>query len=68
MIVHFDKDKRKDLVFTIAVDKNSYVDEIMKTPNLQRSIVSYFCETIITPYIIRKHNRNICVGRVLTHL
>ena len=46
----------------------AYVDEIMKTPGLQRSSVSYFCETILTPYIIRKHNRNICVGRVLTHL
>ena len=46
----------------------SYIDEIMKTPNLQRASVSYFCETIITPYIIRKHNKNICVGRVLTHM
>ena len=25
MIVHFDKDKRKDLVFTIAEDKNSHI-------------------------------------------
>lgn len=46
----------------------SYIDEIMKTPNLKRSEVSYFCETIITPYIIRKHNRNICIGRVKTCL
>ena len=26
MIVYFDKDKRKDLVFTIAEDKNSHIE------------------------------------------
>lgn len=25
MIVHYDKDERKDLVFTISVDKNSHI-------------------------------------------
>lgn len=44
----------------------TYIDEMLKTPGLQHSEVSYFCETILTPYIIRKHNRNICVGRVKT--
>lgn len=42
-----------------------YIRQLLKAPNLQRSIVSYFCETILTPYIIRKHNREIFVGKVV---
>lgn len=44
----------------------AYIDEMMKTPGLQQSEISYFCETILTPHIIKKHNKNICVGRVKT--
>lgn len=29
MIVHYDEDKRKDLYFTIAVDKNSHIEIII---------------------------------------
>lgn len=49
-------------------DEFNYIDEIMKTPNLQQSIVSYFCETILTPFIIKKYNKNIAIGRVKTCL
>ena len=42
-----------------------YIREFMKEPDLQRSILSYFCETILTPHIIRKHNREIFVGKVV---
>ena len=42
-----------------------YIREFLKEPNLQRSIISYFCETILTPHIIRKHNLEIFVGKVV---
>ena len=29
MIVHFDKDKRNDLVFTISVDENNHIEIII---------------------------------------
>ncbi len=29
MIVHFDKDKRTDLVFTISVDENNHIEIII---------------------------------------
>lgn len=29
MIVHFDKDKRKDLSFTISVDENNHIEIII---------------------------------------
>lgn len=29
MIVHFDKDKRKDLVFTISVSENNHIEIII---------------------------------------
>lgn len=29
MIVHFDADKRKDLVFTISVDENNHIEIII---------------------------------------
>lgn len=43
----------------------TYIDEMLKTPGLQQSEISYFCETILTPHIIRKHNRDIFVGKVV---
>lgn len=43
----------------------NYIDEMMKTSGLQQSEISYFCETILTPHIIRKHNREIFVGKVV---
>lgn len=43
----------------------AYIDEMLKTPGLQQSEISYFCETILTPHIIRKHNRDIFVGKVV---
>lgn len=45
-------------------DEFRYIQRMMETPNLQRSIVSYFCETILTPYIIEKHNSKIFIGKV----
>lgn len=45
-------------------DEFSYVDEFLKEPELPRSIVGYFCETILTPHIVRKHCREIFFGRV----
>lgn len=52
-------DKYKEMI----EDEFRYIDEMMKTPNLQQSEVSYFCETILTPYMIKKHNKNIAIGR-----
>lgn len=46
-------------------DEFAYIDEMLKTPGLQQSEISYFCETILTPHIIRKHNRDIFVGKVV---
>ena len=46
-------------------DEFRYIDEMMKAPNLQQGIVGYFCETILTPYIINKHNRKIFEGKVV---
>ena len=36
----------------------SYIREMLKAENLQRSIIGYFCETILTPYIVDKYNSN----------
>lgn len=42
-----------------------YIDEMLKYPDLQPSVIGYFCETILTPYIIRKFNSRIFVGEVV---
>lgn len=46
-------------------DEFRYIDEMMKAPGLQKGIVGYFCETILTPYIINKHNNRIFEGKVV---
>ena len=45
-------------------DEFGYIEQMMKAPNLQRGAISYFCETILTPYIVRKHCRKILIGKV----
>lgn len=47
-------------------DEFGYIREFLKEPGLLRSEISYFCETILTPHIIRKYNREIFVGKVVT--
>ena len=47
-------------------DEFTYIDEMMRTPGLKRAEISYFAETILTPYIINKHNKNIYVATVVT--
>lgn len=49
----------------MMADEFGYIREFMKEPGLQRSEISYFCETILTPHIIRKYNHDIFVGKVV---
>lgn len=46
-------------------DEFGYIDEMLKYPNLQPAVIGYFCETILTPYIITKHNKFIYTGKVV---
>ena len=45
-------------------DEFAYIREFLKYPGLPRASIGYFCETILTPHIIKKHNRSIFVGSV----
>lgn len=49
----------------MMTDEFKYITELLKTPNIPRSALSYFCETILTPYIIRKYNSRIFIGNVV---
>ena len=49
----------------MADDIMSYVEEMLKYPLLPRGIIGYFCETILTPYVITKHNKYIYIARVV---
>ena len=46
-------------------DEFGYIGEMLRYPNLQRAVIGYFCETILTPYIINKHNKLIYTGKVV---
>ena len=49
----------------MMVDEFEYISELLKTPDMPRSALSYFCETILTPYMIRKHHTHIFIGDVV---
>ena len=49
----------------MADDIMSYVEEMLKYPVLPQGIIGYFCETILTPYVITKHNKRIYIARVV---
>lgn len=45
-------------------DEFRYITELLEERDMPQSCLSYFCETILTPYIIKKHNSRIFVGHV----
>lgn len=45
-------------------DEFSYIDRMLQDDGLTRASIGYFCETILTPHIIRKHNTAIHVAPV----
>lgn len=49
----------------MADDIMSYVEEMLKYPMLPRAIIGYFAETILTPYVICKHNKYIYIAKVV---
>ena len=53
-----------DKFYDMMEDEFRYIDAMLDYPELTRSSISYFAETILTPYIVRKHNRNIYVATV----
>lgn len=55
---------RPDRYKEMMSDAFKYIDEMLKYPNLQRSVIGYFCELILVPFIVKAHNRDIFVGRV----
>lgn len=48
----------------IMDDEFRIIDELLKTPGLTQSSIGYFCETILTPAMIRKHCKKIYVAPV----
>lgn len=48
----------------IMDDEFRIIDELFKTPGLTQSSIGYFCETILTPAMIRKHCKKIYVAPV----
>ena len=45
-------------------DAKHYIDKLL-TFSKQQSMISYFAETILTPYLITKYNKNIYIGEVI---
>jgi hypothetical protein len=56
---------RPDKYREIMEDEFRIIDELLKTPGLTKSSIGYFCETILTPAMIRKHCKNPYVGPVI---
>ena len=48
----------------IMDDEFQIINELLKTPELTQSSIGYFCETILTPAMIRKHCKQIYVAPV----
>lgn len=48
----------------MMAEEFSYIDMMLKSSNLTRASIGYFCETILTPHIIRKHNKKIHIAEV----
>lgn len=48
----------------IMKDEFRIINELLKTPELTQSSIGYFCETILTPAMIRKHCKKIYVAPV----
>lgn len=48
----------------IMEDEFRIINELLKTPGLTQSSIGYFCETILTPAMIRKHCKKIYVAPV----
>lgn len=55
-----------DRFYDMMEEEFRYIDAMLEYPEITRSSISYFAETILTPYIIHKHNRNIYVATVAT--
>lgn len=55
---------RPEKYLEIMQDEFEIIGELLKTPGLTKSSVGYFCETILTPAMIRKHCRRVYVAPV----
>ena len=49
---------------TMLTEEFAYITEMQKFCT-QQAMISYFCETILTPYMIKKHNTNIYIADVI---
>lgn len=49
---------------TMLTEEFAYITEMQKSCT-QQSMISYVCETILTPYMIKKHNTNIYIAEVI---